>query len=1042
MKFVSKNRPELLCRAHHIAIFTAFLWCITLPAAAEILYFPGRAASIQQTIDLAGYGDTVVVAEGRYFENIVIRAKSVTLASAFILDGDSSHIQRTIVDGSRYTDSLRRSTISVIDCVDTAMVIKGLTITGGSGSPIFAGVTEHWSGGGILIFESSGKVEDNIIEGNHLSFRYRTNVGAGIMAAAVDDDILVIRNNLIRHNSIDTPLEAVSGGMWAGVSENGLLIAEKNRIHHNRTTCTGPFRAAGGGVRLLGMYPEKSTLIFRDNLVAYNQAIADPGGDNIKGTGGGVDIIYYDFKPVSRDRTPFLRVYGNRILNNEAYEHGGGIAITEGIQGPHKEQAVCPQVFIFDNLIKDNKAAFGVGICNWNMSFVLVNNILNNDLSIEGSTEIYNEDITFEHLNHGIINAFENQVQGTWPQGRGIVRKYPLVRSYAHLWKVTEHNPDLIQMRWVPPAWRQWWALAVYLMALVMIFWLYRRYLFYRFNLRAALDLERKEKERMRQLDEVRSRFFANISHEYRTPLTLISAPVEQVLCEAPLEEKHRQLLDYVKRNVKRLHHLTNQLLSLSKLESGSVKLEVSKGNVGSFVNSIASSFVSLAENRSIQYQVTIHSLPPNTWFDGEKIETILSNLLSNAIKFTPDGGKVELHLQVATKTGKQAGKYIRFRVTDSGRGMTEEQAGMVFDRFYSDDRLHRDDVEGTGIGLSLVRELVELYRGSIEVHSKPGSGTTFKIDLPADSSLFSKDEFSGSAESTKVPGKAMHAATTHFRAAASEIRDHGTNTGLPRVLLAEDNADLRNYISGLLSDEMDVLEAENGHQALEVAREQIPDLVISDLMMPEMDGVTLLEHLRQEEHTCHIPFFMLTARADVTSKIESFQKGTDEYIEKPFDPEELRARIRGMLNRMKELRAHFRKEIFNDPDTDISRYFEETFIARAVKYIHSELSSPGLTVSSLGDALHVSRVQLYRKIHALTGFSPSELIRTIRLKTAARLLRQSDLNITQISLEVGFGTSSYFTECFRENFGCTPSQYRQTYADQSATQQHRQKEM
>ena len=996
---------------------------ITVPLAADILRFPGYAPSIQETVDLAQDGDTVVVAEGHYFENIVIRQKAITLASPFILEGDSGHIPRTIIDGSRFTDSLRRSTISLIGCTDTTTVVKGLTITGGGGSPVYPGLAEHWSGGGIHIFESSGKAEDNIVESNHLRFGYRTNVGAGIMAAAAEGQVIVIRNNVIRNNTVETPMEAIGGGLWAGVGENGYLIIERNRIFQNQAKCTGPHQANGGGVRLLGMYPESAILVFRGNLVAYNQVITDPGDDDFKGAGGGVDIIYHDYPPESRILAPFLRVYNNRIIGNVASERGGGISLTEGNNGPHKHERVCPQVYLCNNFLTGNRAPFGAGIHNWNVSFIMVGNYLENDLSLEGSGEIFNEDF-FILRNHGIINAHGNQVQGGWPEGRGIFREYPKVHSYSHHWKVTEENPETIQMRWIPPVWRQWWSLLLYLMGLVFIFWLYRQYLYRRFNLKAALEMEQKEKERIYRHDEFRSRFFSNISHEFRTPLTLISGPVEDVLKETYLKEKHRRNLEMVLRNVHRLQRLTSQLLELSKLESGRDKLTVMQGDLGAFVRNVASSFLSLAETRNMTYRMEIGPLPEETCFDSDKLEKIINNLLSNAFKFTPDRGTIECNLEFSCRKSSDSERFVTFRVKDSGRGMTEEQMNRVFERFYSEERVHGDDIEGSGIGMSLVKELVELYRGRIWVDSAPGEGTTFEVELPAVRSLFVRDEIIGKPVTTESQQDRKNHFGQETGITPETRQDQAIEKGSSLVLLVEDNNDMRNYLISHLSDRFQILGAENGLQALEIARDRIPDLVVSDLKMPEMDGMRLLEELRREERTSHIPFIMLTAQAEKVIRMESYRKGTDEHIEKPFDPEELKIRISGILNRQRELLEYFRNEFFKNPEVSIPSHYNDDFMKRLFRCIRSELSNPEFNVIALSEALHLSRVQLYRKVHAMTGFTPVDYIKNIRLKAAAKLLHESDLNVTQVMFEVGFVTPSHFAKSFRRKFGCNPSEY------------------
>jgi signal transduction histidine kinase/ligand-binding sensor domain-containing protein/DNA-binding response OmpR family regulator len=579
-----------------------------------------------------------------------------------------------------------------------------------------------------------------------------------------------------------------------------------------------------------------------------------------------------------------------------------------------------------------------------------------------------------------------------------------------------------------PPWWYSWWAYVIYGSIFILFMLQFRRSLLKRAKLKTAVEIERIEKEKVQELDQMKSRFFANISHEFRTPLTLILGPIEGLLKKkSKVIEVKSDELGIIHRNAKRLQQLINQLLDIAKLETGKVTLQVSKGNLTEQIRAIVLSFLSLAESRNIIYKYDLPDNPDLVYFDRDKLEKIVTNFISNAFKFTDTGGEVSVALKYIIASGQGIAEFVQISVRDSGKGIPPDQIEKIFDRFYqvasSDTREH----EGTGIGLSLTKELTDIYRGEIKVESEPGKGSLFTVVLPVSREHFKPDEIVESIadkrKSIEIQPEAIFASDSD----SSEIKAGqtiGTDSERPVILIVEDNADLRNYISGNLNEQYRILEAENGKKGLDSAIESIPDLVISDLMMPEMDGMEMCDRLKKDTRTNHIPIIMLTAKADRESKLEGLEMGADDYIIKPFDAEELQVRVRNLIEQRKKLRERYRKEFLSDPAGHEIHPPEDEFLARLMDCMNKHLEDPEFSVKQLGDELHLSHTQLYRKVLSLTDHTPNEYIRNTRLKMAARMFLEGQTNITSVLYTVGYNSPSYFTQNFKELFGLNPSEY------------------
>lgn len=576
-----------------------------------------------------------------------------------------------------------------------------------------------------------------------------------------------------------------------------------------------------------------------------------------------------------------------------------------------------------------------------------------------------------------------------------------------------------------PPWWQAWWAYLIYLLILISIIDQYRRYLLRRAKLKSAVEIERIEKEKVLELDSMKSRFFANISHEFRTPLTLILGPVEGLLRKRSEEVViKRNDLGLIRRNAKRLQQLINQILDISKLETGKMKIQVSKGKLEEFVRTIILSFLSLAESKKIKYSYDLPGTNQELYYDEDKLDKILTNLISNAFKFTASNGEVRVSFRITRQAGQGSGSLMEIIVRDTGTGISPENLERIFDRYYQANDSDTRDAEGTGIGLALTKELVDLYHGKISVESEMGKGSTFKIRIPVSRETFTEEEISEKI----VDHNSDPEDSGEYFTEESEIEEYSQREqarGNPIVLIVEDNIDLRNYISRNLGNSYEIHTAENGKEGLEHAIENIPDLVISDVMMPVMDGVEMCRQLKTDERTNHIPVIMLTAKSDQKSKVKGLETGADDYIIKPFDTEELQVRVRNLIEQRKNLREKFRKEFASDSTIEQDLLPQDQVLSRVSDYFTRHIDDPDFLMEDMAAKLHMSRSQIFRKVSAVSGSTPQELLRIIRMKKAASLMQSGDDNISQIMYQVGYKSTSHFARAFKQAYGKNPSEFR-----------------
>jgi signal transduction histidine kinase/DNA-binding response OmpR family regulator len=606
--------------------------------------------------------------------------------------------------------------------------------------------------------------------------------------------------------------------------------------------------------------------------------------------------------------------------------------------------------------------------------------------------------------------------------GNSTSASYTNMSPGEYVFRVIGSNSDLvwneegtsIRIIILPPWWANTWAYIIYALIVLSIIYFTWRLQLKRIRLKHDYEMSKFEAEKMYEVDEMKSRFFANISHEFRTPLTMIFGPAKDII-EETNESKIKQYAGIIKRNASKLYNLVNQLLDISKLEAGRMTLETSEQNIIPLLKGLVLSFTSLAERKKITLQFNTIEENLNVYIDNDKVEKIVTNLLSNAFKFTPEGGNIDF-------TAVKMINEVEMRIADNGVGIPKERIDKIFDRFYQVDGSHTRESEGTGIGLALTKELVELHKGKIKVESKEEEGTTFTVLLPLGKEHLKPEEIVEKEiqeETTETIEETELISEIESRKEKTDI-DVLLDTDKPLLLIVEDNSDVRKFIISHLEEDYRIQEAVDGEDGFEQALNHIPDLIISDVMMPKMDGFELCNKLKTDEKTSHIPIIMLTAKATSKDKIEGYETGVDDYIMKPFDAAELKVRIKNLIEIRRKLQEKFSAEDFVIPKQLSS--VDERFMNRVLQVINEHISEEEFGIEKLGNEAAMSRKHLHRKLKALTGKSPSQFVRSLRLTKARSLIKEKRGTISEISFMVGFSSPIYFNKCFKEEFGYSPS--------------------
>ena len=559
----------------------------------------------------------------------------------------------------------------------------------------------------------------------------------------------------------------------------------------------------------------------------------------------------------------------------------------------------------------------------------------------------------------------------------------------------------------LPPFWKTKTAFVLYTVIILASLLITRKLIQYRERMTFALERERHEAQQLHELDMMKIRFFTNVSHEFRTPLTLILTPLEKILKHTKEPEQLNQF-QLIHRNARRLLNLVNQLLDFRKLEVQEIKFNPTDGDVIQFIRETVFSFSDLSEKKDIQldFKTSIDSLEMS--FDADKLEKILLNLLSNAFKFTMEHGRVTTEVSVIGSEGEQQ---LTIKVIDTGIGIALDKQEKIFERFFQSDLPRSMVNQGSGIGLSITAEFVKAHGGAVTVTSELGAGSCFTVTLPVKASIRAKEAVD------------MHAVKEQMLDSAPiEIREDSRE--LPTLLIVEDNEDFRFYLKDNLKSNYRIIEAKNGAEGWTKALAELPELIVSDVMMPEMNGIELCRKIKSDPRVSHSPVILLTARTEEEQKLEGFESGADDYITKPFNFEILQSRIKNLILQRQLFQKDFRKQI-DVKATNLSiTSLDEKLIQNAIKCVEENISDADFSVESLSRHLGMSRVHLYKKLISLTGKSPLEFIRTIRLQQAAQLLGKSQLTVSEVAYKVGFNNPKYFTKYFKEEYHVLPSAY------------------
>jgi signal transduction histidine kinase/DNA-binding response OmpR family regulator len=573
-----------------------------------------------------------------------------------------------------------------------------------------------------------------------------------------------------------------------------------------------------------------------------------------------------------------------------------------------------------------------------------------------------------------------------------------------------------------PPWHKTWLALSFFVLLLLLVVVLINRYVLRQFRLQDALKIEKIEKENQIAINDLKTQFFMNITHEFKTPLTLIISPLEKMIAGTK-NNNQKKLLVLMERNAHRLLRLIDQLMEFRKIELGKSRLELKHVELVNFIEETILPFHGLAEEGEISIQ--FHNKPDylNWWCDPDKLEKVIYNLLSNAFKHTPKFGCVEITLSENKNPVSESIDSVQIKVTNNGPGIPEEEQKTIFDRF---SRLKNDSTTGTGLGLSLSKGFVEMHGGSIQVDSQPNKGSTFTIQLPMMKGPTGATNSNQPNDLNIIDKKAIDLNVANFNPPKYAIEDESANEKQFKILIVEDEKDVREFIVEILNPYFEVAQANDGKEGVDLALEILPDLIVSDVLMPNVDGIELCTTLKTNISTSHIPIILLTALSSEEQQIKGLNTGADDYISKPFNANTLIYKIRGIIENRRKIANRFRTEMAIEPKDIVVHSADEELITNTINIIKQHISDVEFSVDKLVEELGMSRSAFFRKIKAVTLMSPNELIRTIRLKHAAELLLKSDLNISEISYEVGFVSPKYFRECFKKQFDVTPSEYKE----------------
>lgn len=575
--------------------------------------------------------------------------------------------------------------------------------------------------------------------------------------------------------------------------------------------------------------------------------------------------------------------------------------------------------------------------------------------------------------------------------------------------------PTALEIIVLPIWYKTWWALLIFFATFAGFITFVFRFFWMRKSMEAQLEIERRDKEHQEEINQMKMRFFINISHELRTPLTLILTPLQEIINKIS-DRWTRNQLEYIQRNANRLLHLVNQLMDYRRAELGVFELKAKKGNAHQLIQDNFLFYDKLARHKKITYTLHSELEDKEVLFDANYLELIVNNLLSNAFKYTESG-------QSITVTLKEENDWLLLQVSDTGIGIPINKQGKIFERFYQIESEH----VGSGIGLSLVQRLIELHHGRIELDSEENKGSTFSVYLPQDLSVYKPSELASNDEQNEeeqvysTNSKAMYFIDTE------KVENESVESGDKKrgtILIVEDNNEIRRYLSNGLADLFNTLEAGNGEEALEKLKDNEVDVIVTDVMMPVMDGIKLCKNVKQNIRTCHIPVIILSAKTDIKDQMEGLQMGADDYIPKPFSLAILTTKIQNMMRTRRRMLDKYAKSLEVEPEKITFNAMDEALLKRAMAIVEKNMDNIEFSTDEFAREMNMSRSNLHLKLKAITGESTIDFIRKIRFNEAAKLLKDGRYTVAEVSTMVGFNTPSYFATSFKKYFGCLPTEY------------------
>jgi signal transduction histidine kinase/ligand-binding sensor domain-containing protein/DNA-binding response OmpR family regulator len=687
----------------------------------------------------------------------------------------------------------------------------------------------------------------------------------------------------------------------------------------------------------------------------------------------------------------------------------------------------------------------GFSVFNKPVDFNVKDSPLKKHISLAGEVVLkYNQSVfsfEFSALNyvHTEKNRYKYKLEGfdkDWNMiGTQRQATYTNLKPGNYVFVVEASNNDgvwnetgrSIKIKILPPWYRTNLAYVSYAIILLLMIMVFRHLVLMRVRLKHEIELKQIEKDKLDEVHQLKSRFFTNISHEFRTPLSLIISPLHKIISHHDFSDELKYQFGVILNNARRMLRLINQFLDISKMEAGYLKMKVHEGDLAKYIRTIAEMFMYQAEEKSIVFEIALSHDSYNAWFDSDKIEKILYNFISNAIKFTPEGGRIWLQVKFnpSDSTDAEFPGYVECRIKDNGIGIKKEDQEKIYDRFYQANDSKSASQSSTGIGLSLAAGLIEKYGGTLKIDSEYGKGAEFYFRLPV-----TKDKFNEASLVVKSEEEYMGRIKSEYQDTEESTNQdiRFTTTGYTAksqsLLIVEDNDELRNYIKSHFKNIYKIVEASEGKSGYNMALENNPDIIISDIMMPEMDGIELTKLLKTDETTSHIPVILLTAKTSDETHVESLETGADAFLTKPFNITVLEARIKNLLEGRKKLKKLFSQSIQIEP-TEISvTSVDAAFIQKAITLVEKNISDTEFNVYNLSKEMGVSRALLHRKLVALTDLPPSGFIKAMRLKRGAYLLVEGQKTVSEVIYEVGIKSRSYFTKSFKEMFGMSPTEY------------------